>query len=165
MKIERRFGPYLIEVIGNHATIWREDLKPVEPTFYEMQYMKDLAFGGCATAVEVFPSHRNLVDGAHQRHLWEVDEKQVPNLHTGEGVNHKGDKQVNKNEVEMFSREELQKIKKRAYEFANIEGIDSAWKRVLLRLGDAANELDAFMARCEEKVEPKLEKEKSSKRR
>ena len=55
----------------------------------------------------------------------------------------------------MFSREELQRIRKRAYEFANIKGIDSAWKRVFLRLGDAACELDAYMARCEEKaIEP-----------
>ena len=82
--MERRFGPYLLEVEGNHAVVRRSDNNPCEPTFYEMQHLKDMAFGGAETAVEVFPSHRHLVDGAHQRHLWLVDSKQVPNLHTGE---------------------------------------------------------------------------------
>jgi len=86
--MERTFGLYKIEVEGNHCTIYREDRGPVEPTFYEIQYMKDMAFGGSTTAVEVFPAHRHLVDGEHQRHLWRVESDTVPNLHTGQGVCH-----------------------------------------------------------------------------
>jgi hypothetical protein len=80
------FGPYLLEVENNHAVIRREDDEPCEPTFYELQHIKNMAFGGDATAIEVFPSHVNLVDGQHQRHLWQVDENTVPNLRTGNKV-------------------------------------------------------------------------------
>jgi len=86
MSDERTFGPYAIDAEDNHCSIRRHDGLPVEPTFYEMQYMKDMAFGGTATAVEVFPAHRHLVDGQHQRHLWRVDADHVPNLHTGKGT-------------------------------------------------------------------------------
>jgi len=79
--MEREFGNYLVEnQEENHVVIRRVDGSPVEPTFYELQHMKDMAFGGSATAVEVFPAHRNLVDGQHQRHLWKVDHSSVPNL-------------------------------------------------------------------------------------
>lgn len=77
---ERIFGPYIIEVDGDHAMIRRVDGAPVEPTFYEMQHMKCVAFGGRATAIEVFPDSRDLVDGENQRHLWEMDKAIVPNL-------------------------------------------------------------------------------------
>jgi hypothetical protein len=77
---ERKFGPYLIDVTGKHCTIRREDNGPVEPTFYEMQHMKCMAFGGPATAVEIFPAARDLIDGQNQRHLWQVDKDSVPNL-------------------------------------------------------------------------------------
>jgi len=51
----------------------------------------------------------------------------------------------------MFERGELHKISLRAYELAKIRGLNPSWKRVLLRLGDAANELDAYIARTIEK--------------
>ena len=51
----------------------------------------------------------------------------------------------------MFNRNELQKIRERAYSLAKIKGLNQSWKRVLLRLGDSANELDAYIARTEEK--------------
>lgn len=76
----RKFGPYLIEVEGDHATIRREDNSPVEPTFYEMQHMKCMAFGGPGVAIEVFPAARDLIDGQNQRHLWRVEYDSVPNL-------------------------------------------------------------------------------------
>jgi hypothetical protein len=79
-----QFGPYTIDVDGDHATIWRTDDAKVEPTFYEMQHMKSLAFGGAERAVEVFPRSSDLVDGQNQRHLWRVPEGfEVPNLRTG----------------------------------------------------------------------------------
>lgn len=84
--IERHFGPYIVEVTGNHAVIRREDGGPCEPSFYEMQHLKCMAFGGPAVGVEVFPAIRHLVDGQNQRHLWNVDPATVPNLHTGHGV-------------------------------------------------------------------------------
>lgn len=67
--MEESFGDYLVEVDGNHAVIRRKDGKKPFPTWYELQYMKDLAFGGDQWAIEIFPSHRCLVDGEHQRHL------------------------------------------------------------------------------------------------
>jgi len=86
----RRFGPYLLDMEQpDHAVISRSDGETVDSTFYEMQHMKDLAFGGPATAVEVYPAHRDLVDGQHQRHLWRMDRENVPNLHTGERPAHR----------------------------------------------------------------------------
>ena len=76
------FGDYTIELQDDqsspknrHAVIRRKDGGKVDPTFYEMQHMKCLAFGGRATAIEVFPDSRKLVDGQNQRHLWLVDVK------------------------------------------------------------------------------------------
>ncbi len=86
--MSRRFGPYEIERDGNQATIRRLDGAPVEPTFYELQHMKSLAFGGPATAIEVFPAAVDLVDGQNQRHLWLVEHESVPNLRTGHLVRH-----------------------------------------------------------------------------
>ena len=60
---------------NRHAVIRRKDGGKVDPTFYEMQHMKCLAFGGRATAIEVFPDSRKLIDGQNQRHLWLVDVK------------------------------------------------------------------------------------------
>jgi hypothetical protein len=78
---DKRFGPYLVEVENEkHAVIRREDDQPVEPTFYEMQHIKCIAFGGPATAVEILPSSRDLIDGQNQRHLWKVERDSVPNL-------------------------------------------------------------------------------------
>ena len=73
------FGPYRIEVEGDeplrHVTIRSADGQRPEPNWYEMQYMKCMALGAQAFAVEVFPASRDVVDGAHQRHLWEADER------------------------------------------------------------------------------------------
>jgi hypothetical protein len=83
------FGEYRIDVEKDHAVISAkhfEKNQPVNPTFYEMQHMKCVAFGGTSVAVEVFPSHRDLVDGQHQRHLWKVNRDSVPNLFTGHMV-------------------------------------------------------------------------------
>ncbi len=77
----RVFGPYVVQFEDeSHVVIRREDGAPVEPTFYEMQHMKSLAFSGPATAIEVYPAARDLVDGANQRHLWRVERDSVPNL-------------------------------------------------------------------------------------
>jgi hypothetical protein len=54
-------------------------------------------------------------------------------------------------EVEGFSREELQKVKTRASKLAEVKGTNPSWVRVYLRLADAANELDAYLARSEER--------------
>lgn len=75
------FGPFEVErVTEDHAIIRRHDGLPPEPTFYEMQHMKCVVFGGRATAVEVFPDVRELVDGQNQRHLWRVERDVFPNL-------------------------------------------------------------------------------------
>lgn len=80
------FGPFLIDVVGNHATITRTDKAPPQPNFYEFQHIKSLAFGGSAVAVEIYPRQEELVDGQHQRHLWCVEPETVPNLKTGHMV-------------------------------------------------------------------------------
>lgn len=64
----------------NHASIRREDKQPFNPTWKQMQGLKDLAFGRHACAVEVFPSCLDVVDNNNHRHLWVVDRKSVPNL-------------------------------------------------------------------------------------
>ena len=55
--------------------------------------------------------------------------------------------------IKLFTREELQELRNRAYTLVETVGLNSSWSRVLLRLGDAANELDAYIARTEEEVE------------
>ncbi len=81
------FGPYTIAWNVNepaHAVIRRADGAPPEPTWYEMQHMKCIAFGSHARAVEVYPAQADLYDTANMRHLWCVPEAiQVPNLRTG----------------------------------------------------------------------------------
>lgn len=88
---EIRYRCYLIEVDGNHCVIRREDDLPVNPTFYEMYAIKNMAFGNEATAIEVFPSTSNLVDSQNQRHLWSMEDDAVPNLKTGFMVHYKGE--------------------------------------------------------------------------
>jgi hypothetical protein len=83
---ERRFGPYLILIDGDHAVVTREDGHPPEPGWYEMQHMKSMAFGGDTAAVEVFPRQADLVDGQNQRHLWRVEAESVPNLRNGQNI-------------------------------------------------------------------------------
>ena len=78
------FGPYEVSIDSKrpfHAVIRRMDGAPPEPTFYELQHMKSLAFGSEAIAVEVFPRAGDLKDTANQRHLWSVPSQvRVPNL-------------------------------------------------------------------------------------
>jgi len=47
-----------------------------------------------------------------------------------------------------FTREELQELKTRAVQMADIEGLNFYWQRAYIRLADAADHLDAMMARC-----------------
>jgi len=46
-----------------------------------------------------------------------------------------------------FERKELWDIRSRADEAANVENLNSHWKRAYLRLSDAANFVDAIIAR------------------
>lgn len=84
----RRFGPYTVEVVdeGRRATIRREDGEAPQPEWYELQAMKCMAFGSRATAVEIFPDARRIVDGQNQRHLWVVDPRTVPDLSIPDGA-------------------------------------------------------------------------------
>lgn len=78
---EQMFGDYIITMQEEgHAVIRRADGDPVNPTFYEMQHMKNIAFGGDGNAIEVFPPQRRLVDGQNQRHLWAIDYETVPHI-------------------------------------------------------------------------------------
>lgn len=61
-----------------HAVIRHKDNISFQPTFYEMQTMKCIAFGGDAVALEIFPKQRDLVDGQNQRHLWKVEKDELP---------------------------------------------------------------------------------------
>lgn len=45
-------------------------LSGIRPTWHEMQRMKNELAGEDATAVEVYPPQRELVDGADMFHLW-----------------------------------------------------------------------------------------------
>lgn len=81
------FGKYYIERHNEkHAVISSIEGGDVEvnPSFYEMQHIKSIAFGGRAVAVEVFPDQTELVDGQNHRHLWLMEKEAVPNLKTGE---------------------------------------------------------------------------------
>jgi len=81
---EVTFGNYTIKrETQAHAIIRHKSEEAAEPTFYEMQYMKNIAFGGDSVAIEVFPIQNDLVDGQNQRHLWLMDYDSVPNLKTG----------------------------------------------------------------------------------
>lgn len=51
------------------------------------------------------------------------------------------------NEVRTFTRDELQEIAKRALEMSNTSHMNSAWERAYIALADAADRLDAMMAR------------------
>ena len=62
-----------------------------------------------------------------------------------------------------FTREELQEIRMKAEEAADVYRGDTSWRRAYLRLVDAATTLDAFMARKEEKTLPTYMKTRSKK--
>lgn len=51
----------------------------------------------------------------------------------------------------MFSRDELIELRKRAEDMAQIEGLNPHWMRAYLQLADAADRLDAMIARTQEK--------------
>lgn len=73
--------PMVINLIDDeHVSIRREDRQPFNPTWKEMQGLKDFAFGRHATVVEIFPSATDLVDNNNHRHLWLVDKSILPNL-------------------------------------------------------------------------------------
>lgn len=81
------FGPYTVSIDVNHpdhAVIRRVDGMPPQPTWYELQNMKGIAFGSHARAVEVFPENAALYDTANMRHLWCVPSTiRTPCLYTG----------------------------------------------------------------------------------
>jgi len=45
-------------------------LSQIRPSWYEMQRIKDELAGPDATAVEVYPPHAEIVDGADMFHIW-----------------------------------------------------------------------------------------------
>jgi hypothetical protein len=49
-------------------------LSGVRPTWWEMQRIKDELAGEEATAVEVYPPHREIVDSADMFHCWVLPE-------------------------------------------------------------------------------------------
>ena len=55
-----------------HLTI--SSLSDVRPTWPEAQRIKDEIAGADATAVEVYPPHDQIVDGANMYHLWVLTE-------------------------------------------------------------------------------------------
>jgi hypothetical protein len=71
------FGPYRMTVVASHAVITRTDGLPPEPTWYELQHLKCLAWGSHARAVEIFPAQTHLYDTRNKRHLWCVPDSIV----------------------------------------------------------------------------------------
>ena len=49
-----------------------------------------------------------------------------------------------------FTRKELQQLRMKAEDQAGVYQLNTSWKRVYLRLADAASILDAFIARTED---------------
>lgn len=79
--VYREFGQYLIEVSGNQATIRRHDRSLCNPSFVEIQRMKELAFDGANTVSGFF--HRF---SSHQRHLPWVAGSDISILKTDRSV-------------------------------------------------------------------------------
>lgn len=77
---ERKFGNYLIDLESErHAVIRSINADDdIQPTFYEMQMLKCIAFGGDGIAVEIYPRQKDLFDGQNQRHLWKIDIEEFP---------------------------------------------------------------------------------------
>lgn len=80
---ERDFGPYHLQRCEAHMVITRHDEFPVEPTFWEMQHMKCMMFGGPEAAVEIFPPMKELFDGANYRHIWGIGCQNMANIKKG----------------------------------------------------------------------------------
>ena len=59
----------------------------------------------------------------------------------------------------MFTRVELMKLETKATEEAEIGGLSPSWRRAYLRLADAANNLDAMIARTEVPADEAIEAE------
>ena len=79
--MSRVFGPYICEMQEHrHVVVRRYDDQPVDLTWYELQHIKSMMFGGSAYAVEIFPAMSDVVDGQNQRHLWWMDKNKLPNL-------------------------------------------------------------------------------------
>ena len=55
---------------GNTRHLAVASLSQVRPTWWEMQRIKDDLAGKEATAVEVYPPHDDIVDGADMFHIW-----------------------------------------------------------------------------------------------
>lgn len=58
------------DVQGGVRHLAVSSLSEVRPTWYEMQRIKDELAGMDATAVEVYPPHDQIVDGADMFHIW-----------------------------------------------------------------------------------------------
>jgi hypothetical protein len=63
--------------------------------------------------------------------------------------------QVEEGDMVCFGRGELQSIRYRALTMAATSGLNRGWRRVYFALADAANTLDAFIARTEDCAEEK----------
>lgn len=62
--------------IDNHQlTISRKDNEKVE-SWYDLWNIKNQIFGDYVTAVEIYPSRNDLIDGQNQRHLFILDTKE-----------------------------------------------------------------------------------------
>jgi hypothetical protein len=65
----------LLRPIGlRHWHLAVSSLSGIRPTWHEMQRIKDELCGKDVTAVEVYPPHGEIVDGADMFHIWTVDE-------------------------------------------------------------------------------------------
>lgn len=58
---------------GKHLTV--SSLSGVRPTWHEMQRIKDELAGPEALAVEIYPPHAEIVDGADMFHIWVVPDR------------------------------------------------------------------------------------------
>lgn len=57
-------------VAGGVTHLMIASLSQIRPTWWEAQRIKDEIAGDAATAVEVYPPHNEIVDGADAYHLW-----------------------------------------------------------------------------------------------
>jgi len=57
----------------------------------------------------------------------------------------------------LFQREELWRIREDALKEANVQGLNLQWKRAFEKLADAADYVDAMIARTEDKSITEIE--------
>lgn len=55
----------------NQLTVKRKDDKPIE-SWYDLWNIKNKVWGENITAIEIYPSRNNLIDGQNQRHLFKI---------------------------------------------------------------------------------------------